>query len=240
MPCAARCRGGERLPTPIALDRSHLANQTNDPCTPTPADMTGELARRARFMLVSDLDWTMVGWYGRLPTTPQTRKSARRPRGEHRTPRRAAAAALPPTLPPSAACPTDWHAHPSHLRTPVPQVDHGDFNHAALRAFNRLWVSAYAPDSLLVFSTGRSPPLFHELAVGGAGCGAVALNVDTCSGNRKSKVWLATVWLADDKSSLPSPSRPHSLAGGRRVLLPSHRHLAPHPWPAGRGAAAGA
>ncbi|PSC72019.1 Sucrose-phosphatase 2 [Micractinium conductrix] len=64
--------------------------------------MTGELARRARFMLVSDLDWTMV--------------------------------------------------------------DHGDFNHAALRAFNRLWVSAYAPDSLLVFSTGRSPPLFHELA----------------------------------------------------------------------------
>ena len=46
-----------------------------------------------------------------------------------------------------------------------PQVDHADPTHASLLAFNRLWVSQFGADSLLVFSTGRSPELFHALAV---------------------------------------------------------------------------
>ncbi|KAL4440460.1 hypothetical protein ABPG75_003461 [Micractinium tetrahymenae] len=64
--------------------------------------MADILQRRPRFMLVSDLDWTMV--------------------------------------------------------------DHNDATHEKLRRFNRLWLTEFAPDSLLVFSSGRSPELFHELA----------------------------------------------------------------------------
>lgn len=44
-------------------------------------------------------------------------------------------------------------------------MDHSDATHDKLLRFNRLWVTEFAPDSLLVFSTGRSPLLFHELAV---------------------------------------------------------------------------
>lgn len=43
-------------------------------------------------------------------------------------------------------------------------VDHNDATHDKLRRFNRLWLTEFAPDSLLVFSSGRSPELFHELA----------------------------------------------------------------------------
>jgi len=57
-------------------------------------------------------------------------------------------------------------------------VDHDDKEHAALKAFNELWKSKFAEDSLLVFSTGRSHHLYEELRVrdllpsvpGSAGC----------------------------------------------------------------------
>jgi hypothetical protein len=45
------------------------------------------------------------------------------------------------------------------------QVDHDDKEHAALTAFNELWKSKFAHDSLLVFSTGRSHHLYEELRV---------------------------------------------------------------------------
>ncbi|GAB4813979.1 hypothetical protein N2152v2_001025 [Parachlorella kessleri] len=43
-------------------------------------------------------------------------------------------------------------------------VNHNDVIHEDLLRFNRLWVSEFGHDSLLVFSTGRSPELFKELA----------------------------------------------------------------------------
>eukprot|EP00891_Asterochloris_glomerata_P006266 jgi/Astpho2/6266/fgenesh1_pm.00088_%23_25_t len=43
------------------------------------------------------------------------------------------------------------------------QVDHDDKQNAALNAFNELWKSKFAEDSLLVFSTGRSLALYNEL-----------------------------------------------------------------------------
>lgn len=43
-------------------------------------------------------------------------------------------------------------------------MDHSDVTHDALCRFDRLWASEMSPDSLLVFSTGRSPELFAELA----------------------------------------------------------------------------
>ena len=45
------------------------------------------------------------------------------------------------------------------------QVDHNDKENKALNAFNQLWESKFAKDSLLVFSTGRSHALYSELRV---------------------------------------------------------------------------
>ncbi|BDA47308.1 Sucrose-phosphatase 1 [Coccomyxa sp. Obi] len=42
-------------------------------------------------------------------------------------------------------------------------VDHNDKENRALNAFNQLWESKFAKDSLLVFSTGRSHALYSEL-----------------------------------------------------------------------------
>lgn len=42
-------------------------------------------------------------------------------------------------------------------------VDHQDPAHSSLLRFNDIWKSDFAHDSLLVFSTGRSPTLYKEL-----------------------------------------------------------------------------
>lgn len=52
------------------------------------------------------------------------------------------------------------------------QVNHADVVHQDLLRFNRLWLSEFAADSLLVFSTGRSPELFKELAVSAGTAGS--------------------------------------------------------------------
>lgn len=43
------------------------------------------------------------------------------------------------------------------------QVDHKDENSDSLRRFSSLWDDKYVKDSLLVYSTGRSPSLYLEL-----------------------------------------------------------------------------
>ena len=69
---------------------------------------------------------------------------------------RAEQSELPPA-PPLYALPSHEHC----LR----KVDHDDNEHAALNAFNELWRTKFAHDSLLVFSTGRSHHLYEELRV---------------------------------------------------------------------------
>jgi hypothetical protein len=54
--------------------------------------------------------------------------------------------------------------------TSFPQVQNEDLTHEKLQVFNRLWSINFSGDSLLVFSTGRSPNLFCQLWVSSACC----------------------------------------------------------------------
>lgn len=111
--------------------------------------VTEALSCKSRFCLVSDLDWTMVSAFTTaLHRTLRCGGHARTCLGECALSDAASDAAARAPWPP---CP--------------PQVDHKDITHEALLRFNRLWLTRFAQDSLLVFSTGRSPELFHALAV---------------------------------------------------------------------------
>jgi hypothetical protein len=75
---------------------------------------------------------------------------------------RRAADAVPPCHGSAQATPSQ---HPPSAPPPHIQVQNEDPTHERLQLFNRLWAAAFAADSLLVFSTGRSPALFAELWV---------------------------------------------------------------------------
>ena len=61
---------------------------------------------------------------------------------------------------------------------PSLQVQNEDPTHERLQMFNRLWSINFAHDSLLVFSTGRSPNLFCQLWV--SDCLAERQPVEEC------------------------------------------------------------
>lgn len=100
------------------------------------------LQQKHRFILVSDLDWTMVN----LRSKPD-----RRSKNDGFANRAPELRVLLWSGPYSAQC---------NL-----QVDHEDKQHKALDRFGQLWKDKFAADSLLVFSTGRSLALYEELRV---------------------------------------------------------------------------
>lgn len=75
------------------------------------------------------------------------------------------------------------------MRQPSLQVDHEDKENKALLAFNELWVSKFAHDSLLVFSTGRSHALYTQLKV--SYCSQYRRNWRSISTERKGMMQLA-------------------------------------------------
>jgi hypothetical protein len=67
-----------------------------------------------------------------------------------------------------------------NLITSFLQVQNEDLTHEKLQIFNRLWSINFSGDSLLVFSTGRSPNLFCQLWVRGPCCMCIEYSV-SCS-----------------------------------------------------------
>lgn len=55
--------------------------------------------------------------------------------------------------------------HNPSPRLPGAQVDHHDKTHDKLLRFNNAWDTELANDSLLIYSSGRSPHLYEKLAV---------------------------------------------------------------------------
>ena len=143
-----------------------------------------------RFILVSDLDWTMVsairiehinamqGWAAWENASRWAAQSA-----------------------PSVAA--DWHAdvYSAWHLAPISiclmlQVDHEDKQNAALNAFNELWKSKFAEDSLLVFSTGRSLALYNELRVCSKFSSAHLISSMLCHVRLQREPCTAAAWAA--------------------------------------------
>lgn len=100
--------------------------------------MNSRLNGSARLMLVSDLDYTMVNFHTYIPSL--------------------ANALFPITIIKKReknkwVCDSDT----------VFQVDHDEPENLSLLRFNALWEANYRHDSLLVFSTGRSPITYKPL-----------------------------------------------------------------------------
>lgn len=77
-------------------------------------------------------------------------------------------------------------------------MNHKDAVHEDLLRFNRLWLANCAPDSLLVFSTGRSPELFRELAVSALGSAQTYL---LAGGERSGSA--TAHWMCIDQRAVP-------------------------------------
>jgi hypothetical protein len=66
---------------------------------------------------------------------------------------------------PNTSTPLTHHHHTHPAPCPPPQVQNEDLSHEKLQMFNKLWTINFSQDSLLIFSTGRSPNLFCQLWV---------------------------------------------------------------------------
>jgi len=176
-------------------------------------------------MLVSDLDWTMV----RLRHLECVHKRCTFPflTTAIVADRRSLLLCLPLHHPffSLTSSPPLLHSSPLFL-----QVDHNDKEHLKLNQFNDLWKSQFQSDSFLVFSTGRSPHLFHQLA---SHTPLLQPDILVCSvgteiliHNQPNKEWeryLDQGWSRDKVASIaaqfpdlvlqePSEQRPHKVS----------------------------
>ena len=90
------------------------------------------------------------------------------------------------------------------------QVDHEDKQNAALNAFNELWKSKFAEDSLLVFSTGRSLALYNELRVCSkfpSACSAMSSQRGPCTAAARNAQHISCIEGALGISNMQLPHR---------------------------------